>query len=224
MTRAYPRRLSIATAWSALVIFIGPVPADAFEGGGGSLYFGTGFPNSIDAASNLADDLGVNDETGNYVAGVLGFYQGDRYRIGGAFQANAWGGVNPGQHGAEEDAAGVAAAVGGLYATYTIRRDRTLLNVGGIVGAGRAVLGFSLGDEDVDRDENVATFYLEPHVSAGVAIWRYFGVEFTLGVPVFILAEDLELTHEGRTYSVKSRDMTGVSFSMRLTFGKIADL
>jgi hypothetical protein len=208
-----------------LALLPGAVPATAgeFEGGGASLLFGTGWPSSVDAASRLADDLAVNDETGNGVVGFQGFYQGDLYRLGAAFQAQAWGGVNPGKHGADEDAAGVAAFVGGLYGTYTISHGRALVNVGAVVGAGRCFLGFSLGDENVEEEENVATFYLEPNVSVGVATCAWFGVEFQLSAPVYFLAEDLTLTHESNTYTVKSGDLTSVLFSMKLTFGKIAD-
>jgi hypothetical protein len=217
------RRLSF-TAVLLVVMFI-PVAAgaDEFSGGGGSIYFGTGWPNSIDAASELADDLDINDETGNFVLGLQGFYQGGQYRLGCAFQAHAWAGVNIGENGAEDDAAGVAALVVGLYSTYTIRRDRVLLNVGTVVGAGRCLLGYSLGDEDEDRDESVSTFYIEPQVSLGVATCRWFGVEFQLSAPIFILTEELKLYEGENSYTVKSGDMIGVNFSIKLLFGKIAN-
>lgn len=201
-----------------------PATAAGFEGGGGSLWIGTGWPSTVDAASNLAEQLAVRDHTGNWAAGVQGFYQGDRHRLGGAFQAHAWGGVNPGRHGADEDAAGVAAFVGGLYGTWTWKRDRTLLNVGAIVGAGRCYLGYSLGSDAVEEESNVATFFLEPHVSAGVATCRWFGLEFQLSVPVFLLTEDLALTVADRTHVVTSGDLTGIDFRLKLTAGKIAEL
>lgn len=219
------RRLPlVAGLLVAVFVASSAVIAGEFSGGGGSIYFGTGSPNSIDAASDLADDLDVNDESGNYVLGVQGFFQGDRYRIGGAFQAHAWAGANLGRNGAEDDAAGVAAIVGGLYGAYTIRHDRMLLNVGGVVGAGRCLLGYSLGDEDEDKDESVSTFFIEPQASLGVAACRWFGVEFQLSAPIFILTDDLKLSEGGKTYSVKSGDMMGVNFTVKLTFGRIADL
>jgi hypothetical protein len=207
-----------------IVIFIpGALIAEAFSGGGGSVYFGTGWPNSIDAASELADDLDINDESGNFVLGAQGFYQGERYRLGGALQAHAWAGVNLGENGAEDDAAGVGAIVGGAYGTYTIRHDRVLLNVGAVVGAGRCLLGYSLGDEGEDKDESVTTFLIEPQISLGVATCRWFGVEFQLSAPIFILTEELKLSEGDKTYTVTSGDLTGVNFSIKLTFGKIAN-
>jgi hypothetical protein len=217
------RRLPFMAVLLIALFIPGAVAAEEFSGGGGSVYFGTGSPNSIDAASELADDLDINDERGNYVLGVQGFFQGDRYRLGGALQAHAWGGANLGKNGADDDAAGVAALVGGLYGTYTIRHDRMLLNVGGIIGAGRCVLGYSLGEEDKDRDESVSTFFIEPQASLGVATCRWFGVEFQLSAPIFILTQDLKLNEGGKTYTVKSSDMMGVNFSLKLTFGRIAD-
>jgi hypothetical protein len=212
------------TAVLLIVVFIpSAVAAEEFSGGGGSIYIGTGWPNSIDAASELADDLDINDESGNFVLGVQGFYQGGEYRIGGAFQAHAWAGVNIGKNDAEDDAAGVAALVGGLYGTYTIRHDRILLNVGAVIGAGRCLLGYSLGDEDEDRDESVSTFFIEPQASLGVATCRWFGVEFQLSAPIFVLTEELKLSEGEKTYTVKSSDMMGVNFSIKLTFGKIAN-
>lgn len=217
-----PRTIfAILTLVPALAI--APAAADDFSGGGGSIYFGTGSPNSIKAASNLADDLAINDESGNYVAGILGFYQGNRYRLGGAFQAHGWGGVEFGHHGVDDRAAGVVAAIGGVYGTYTLSHDRMLLNVGGVVGAGRTVLGFSLGN-DMDHDANVATFYFEPQVSIGVAALRWFGVEFQFSAPIFLLTEDLTLEYGGNSYTVTGSDMTGITFTMRLTFGRIADV
>jgi len=202
----------------------GGARAEGFSGGGGSIYFGTGSPNSINAASRLAQDVGLDDDTGNYVAGLLGFYQADRYRLGGALQAHAWGGANFGKQGASDGAAGVAAAIMGLYGTYTLNHDRMLLNVGGIVGAGRSALGFSFGDGGPEEDENVATFLIEPHISLGVAACSWFGVEFQLSAPIFLLTEDLTLRHDGEVYTVKSSDMMGVNFVARLTFGRIAEL
>lgn len=217
------RRLpSMIVALIAVLIPVAVV-AGGFSGGGGSFYLGTGSPNSIDAASGLADDLGINDETGNYALGVQGFYQGERYRLGGAFQAHAWAGVNPGENGADDEAAGVAALVGGLYSTYTVRHDRMLLNVGAVVGAGRCLFGYSLGDEGEDAHENVSAFFIEPQVSLGVATCRWFGTEFQLSAPIFVLTEDLTLNEGGKTYTVKGSDMTGVNFSIKLTFGRIAN-
>ncbi|UCF06232.1 MAG: hypothetical protein JSV33_04180 [bacterium] len=218
------RRLVFMTAFIIGAFISGTVVAEEFSGGGGSVYFGIGWPNSIDAASELANDLDINDESGNFVLGAQGFFQGHSYRIGGAFQAHGWAGVNFGKNGAEDDAAGVAALVGGLYGTYTIRYDRVLLNVGAIVGAGRCLLGYSLGDEDEDSDESVSTFFIEPQVSLGVATCRWFGVEFQLSAPIFILTEDLKLSEGGKEYIVTSGDMVGVNFSIKLTFGKIANL
>jgi hypothetical protein len=197
--------------------------AGDFSGGGGSFYFGTGSPNSIDAASQLADFYNINDESGNYVMGFQGFYQAERYRLGGAFQGHAWAGVNPGNNGAGEDAAGVAAFVGGLYSTYTFRHDRLLLNAGAIVGAGRVYLGYKLGDRNIEKTENVSTFYIEPQISLGVATCRWFAVEFQLSAPIFILTEDLRISADGRVFTVKSGDMNGVNFSIKLTGGKIAN-
>jgi len=196
--------------------------AAGFSGGGVSIYLGTGYPNSIDAASQLAGDLGVTDETGNAFAGIEGFYQGATYRLGAAFQAHAWGGVNPGTQNVDDDAAGVAAAIGGLYATWTFRHDRLLLNAGGIVGAGRALIGYSLGDT-LDTHESVTTFYLEPNISLGVAATSWFGVEFQLSVPIFLLTEDLVLVHDNAEYRVRNGDMAGVTFCMKLSFGKLAN-
>lgn len=208
-----------------IVVFIPSVlVAEEFSGGGGSIYFGFGSPSSIDAASELSYDLGINDQTGNGVLGVQGFYQDESYRLGGALQGHAWAGVNSGKNGADDDAAGVGALVIGLYGTHTVMNDRMLLNVGAIVGAGKCFLGYNLEEENEDRNESVSTFYIEPQVSLGVATCRWFGVEFQLSAPIFILTEKLELTEEGKTYSVESDDMIGVNFSAKLTFGKIANL
>jgi hypothetical protein len=215
------------TALMTLFLALLLVPATAFpgdfSGGGGSFYFGTGSPNSIDAASQLADYYNINDESGNYVMGVQGFYQAERYRLGGAFQGHAWAGVNPGSNGAGDDAAGVAAFVGGLYSTYTFRHDRLLLNAGAIVGAGRVYLGYSVADRIIEKTENVSTFYIEPQISLGVATCRWFAVEFQLSAPIFILTEDLRISAGGRVYTVKSGDMNGINFSIKLTGGKIAN-
>jgi hypothetical protein len=208
---------------SCLILSANSVIAGEFEGGGGSIYIGTGTPNSIDAATRLATDLNVNDETGNYAVGLLGFYQADRFRVGGAIQAHAWGGVNPGSHGADDGTAGVAAVIGAAYGTYTFHHDRLLLNVGGLVGAGRCFLGFSLDNGTSEQDESVSTFYLEPHISFGVATCPYFGVEFQFSAPIFILTEDLTLNHADRMYTVTSSDMAGVHFSIKLTFGRFAN-
>ncbi len=217
------RNLFVAVIMVAVLVPCAVV-AEEFSGGGGSIYLGTGSPNSIDAASALANDLSINDETGNFVLGAQGFYQGDRFRLGGAFQAHGWAGVNFGENGAEDDAAGVAALVGGAYGTYTIRHNRVLLNVGAIAGAGRCLLGYSFGDEDENGEESVSTFFIEPQVSVGVAATRWLGVEFQLSVPIFILTDDLQLEEGGETYTVKSDDMLGVNFSVKFTFGKIADI
>lgn len=215
------RRLPSVAALLIVVLIPGGVAAAEFSGGGASMVLGLGTPNSVDAATALANDLAINDERGNVVLGLQGFYQGDRYRLGGTAQAHAWGGINPGKDGADDDAAGVGAFIVGLYVTHTIAHDRMLLNVGGIAGAGRCLLGYSLGG--VDRDESVTAFLLEPHISLGVAEWRWFGVEFQLSAPIFLLTEDLTLTEGGTTYTVKNGDMIGVNFSLKLTFGKIAD-
>ena len=97
-----------------------------------------------------------------------------------------------------------------------------MLNLGGLVGAGRCFLGFSLDDGGLEQDASVATFYVEPHVSFGVATCPYFGIEFQFSAPIFILTEDLTLSHAGRTYTVTGGDMAGVNFSLKLTFGSIA--
>lgn len=208
----------------ATLITAGAARAERLSGGGGSLYFGTGSPNSIKAASQLAEDVDINDETGNYMAGVLGFYQGDRYRLGGALQAHGWGGANFRKQEASDGAAGVVAAIVGLYGTYTLSHDRMLLNVGGIIGGGRSLLGFSFGDGGPEEKEHVATFYIEPHVSIGVAATRWFGVEFQLSAPIFLLTEDLTLRTNDEVYTVKGSDMTGITFVTRLTFGRLATL
>ena len=52
---------------------------------------------------------------------------------------------------------------------------------------------------------------------------KWFGVEFQLSAPIFLLTEDLELTEGAETYSVKSGDMVGVVFSIKLIFGPIAN-
>ncbi|UCF65503.1 MAG: hypothetical protein JSW33_06635 [bacterium] len=194
-----------------------------FSGGGGSVYFGTGSPNTIAAASELADDLHINEQKGNYFAGIHGFYQAATYRLGGAFQAYAWGGVNLGENEAGDDAAGVGAVVGGLYSSYTLRLDRILLNVGAVFGAGRCFLGYSLSDGERGKNQSVSTFFIEPQVSLGVATCRWFGVEFQLSSPFFILTENLSLNEVGKNYSVKGTDMMGLNFSIKLTFGKVAN-
>jgi hypothetical protein len=208
-----------------LALFLVPVISfgQGFSGGGGSFYFGTGSPNSIEAASQLYETYNINEETGNYVMGVQGFYQAERFRLGGAIQGHAWAGINPVSNEAGDDAAGVAAFIGGLYSTYTFRYDRLLLNAGVIVGAGRCFLGFHLDDRNIDQTENVATFYIEPQVSLGVATCRWFAVEFQLSAPIFLLTEDLRLAADGRVYTVKSGDMNGINFSIKLTGGKIAN-
>ena len=182
-----------------ILIFI-PVTilARDFSGGGGSIYFGTGYPNSISAVSDLTNDLKINDARGNYVLGVQGFFQSDRYRLGGALQGHAWGSVNFRNDDAKDDAAGVAAVVGGIYGSYSIRHDRMLLNAGAIIGAGRCFFGYNLGKLDEDRHENVSTFYIEPQVSLGVASCRWFAVEFQLSAPIFILTEELKLSRRRR--------------------------
>jgi hypothetical protein len=215
--------LAITTGFLAAVLCAVPAASQTFSGGGGSIYLGTGFPDSIDGATELADDLAFNQDVGKLVAGLDGFYQGNRFRLGGALQAHGWGGVSTGRQKADEGAAGVVAAVAGLYGTYTIRHDRVLLNVGGIAGGGRALLGFSQDHGGPEEYEQVAVFYIEPLISAGVAANRWFGVEFQLSAPIFILSDDLELVYGGRTYTAAGGDMTGVSFAVKLTFGKIAN-
>lgn len=214
-----PGRLALVTA----ILCMGHVAAaQEFSGGGGSVYFGTGFPNSVEAASALADEIGVDDERGYVVAGLQGFYQGERFRLGGAFQAHAWGGVNAGEYEPHDGAAGVAAAIWGLYATYTFRHDRVLLNAGGIAGAGRCALGSTFEDGRVDVDEAVTTFFLEPLVSLGVAATTWFGVEFELATPLFLLTDDLALESTDRApVEVKNSDLAGVTFCLKLTFGKL---
>jgi hypothetical protein len=207
-----------------IVLFIPTaILASEFSGGGGSIYFATGAPNSIDAVSELGDNLGVNGGSGNYVFGVQGFFQGHRYRMGGSVQAHAWAGVNLGKEDTEDDVAGLAVVVGGFYGSYTLKYDRMLLNVGAVVGAGRCFLGYSLGDGEIEREESVSTFFIEPQLSVGVATSRWFGVEFQLSTPIFILTDDLRLAEGERIYTVRSSDMMGVNFGIKLTFGKIAN-
>jgi hypothetical protein len=219
------RRAGFTIAIGCLAVLLHAVSAagQPFSGGGVSIYGGTGFPNSIDAAEALADDRGFTEKVGNLVVGLQGFYQGDRFRLGGAMQAHGWGGVSTGKQEATEGAAGVVAAVAGLYATRTFRHDRLLLNVGGVVGGGRALLGFSEEDASAEEYERVAVFYVEPLISAGVAATRWFGVELQLSAPLFVLADDLTFTDGGRGYTASGRDMSGVSLMVKLTFGKIAD-
>lgn len=231
------KRISFMTVFLILVFIHSAVIARDFSGGGGSIYFGTGSPNSIDAVSELADDLDIDDQSGNYTLGVQGFFQGERYRLGGTLQAHAWAGFNltknninndiddvsPGKNNTDDEVAGVAAIVGGLYSSYTIRHDRMLLNIGTVVGAGRCFLGYSLGGEGENREVSVSTFFIEPQASLGVATCRWFAVEFQLSSPIFILTEDLKLSERRKTYTVRSGDMIGVNFSIKLTFGKIAN-
>jgi len=199
------------------------VYSQGFSGGGGSIYFGTGSPNSIGAASDLGNDLQINDQTGNFVLGMQGFYQAPTYRLGGAIQTHAWGGANLGDDTTGDDAAGVGAIVGGLYYSYTWRLDRILINTGVVFGAGRCFLGYSLGDGQQSKNVSVSTFYIEPQISLGVATCRWFGVEFQLSSPFFILTENLSLTEAGQSYIVTGGDMLGINFSIKLAFGKIAN-
>ena len=199
------------------------LPARDFSGGGGSIYFGTGSPNSIAAVTNLANDLEINDARGNYIMGIQGFFQNERYRLGGIFQGHAWGSVNLKDEDAKDDATGVAALVGGLYSSYTFRNDRILLNTGIIVGAGRCFMGYNLGEQDENRYESVTTFYIEPQASLGVASCRWFAIEFQLSTPIFIFTEELKLDRGEQTYAVNSSDLLGLNFSIKLTSGKIAN-
>ena len=57
-----------------------------------------------------------------------------------------------------------------------------------------------------------------------MAAARWFGVVFLRSAPILILTDELELEEGGKTYTVTSGDMTGINFSVKLTFGKIADL
>jgi hypothetical protein len=57
-----------------------------------------------------------------------------------------------------------------------------------------------------------------------VAATRWFGVEFQLSAPIFILMDDLQLEEGGKTYAVEGSDMMGVNFNVKFTFGKIADI
>jgi hypothetical protein len=208
-------RFVAASGCLAMLLHAAPAASQTFSGGGGSIYFGTGFPTSIDGASALADQLGFTRNVHNLLVGIQGFYQGNRSRLGGAVEAHAWGGVDNG-------AAGVVAAVGGLYGTRSFRHDHVLLNVGGIIGGGRARLGF--GQEGGPTQyAQASVFYLEPLLSAGVAPSSWFGLEFQLSAPVFILNKDLDFTYGGNQYTATSRDMSGVSFAVMFTFGKIAN-
>lgn len=209
---------------SLITIFLfSPLLTFAFSGGGGSIYAGLGSPSSIDAASELADDLDINDEEGNFTIGAIGFYQADRYRLGGGFQMHAWGGTNPGDDDTEDDTAGLAAVLYGAYGTYTIRHDRLLLNAGAFVGAGKAILGFDKGEEDIDETESTTTFYIEPLVSFGIATCPYFGIEFQISSPIFLFSEEIELRYGGKTYIVEGDELSGVNFVLKLTFGKFAN-
>lgn len=204
-----------ASGCLAVLLHAAPAASQTFSGGGGSIYLGTGVPTSIDSATELVDELGFARNIHNVLVGVQGFYQADRFRLGGSVEAHAWGGVD---HGA----AGVVAAVGGLYGTWSLRHDRLLLNAGGVIGGGRARLGF--GHENGPSEyAQVSAFYVEPLISAGVAASRWFGVEFQLSAPVFVLSRDLEFTYLEHQYTATSGDMSGVSFAVMFTFGKIAD-
>ena len=55
------KRISFMIVFLIFVSIHSTVIARGFSGGGGSIYFGTGSPNSIDAVSQLADDLDIND-------------------------------------------------------------------------------------------------------------------------------------------------------------------
>jgi len=55
------KRISFMAVFLILVFIHSVIVARGFSGGGGSIYFGTGSPNSIDAVSQLADDLDIND-------------------------------------------------------------------------------------------------------------------------------------------------------------------
>lgn len=208
-----------------LIVCMGAGAAGArdFSGGGVSLYIGTGWPNSIDTVDELAADLWIGDETGNASFGLQGFYQGERFRLGGALQAYGWAGFNTEERDDEDDAAGVAALIGGVYCTYTFRHDRVLLNVGAAAGAGRCLLGYNLDRYDMDDHSSVGAFLVEPQISLGVAATRWFGVEFQLSAPIFVLTDTLELRMGPNVYTVKSGDITGVNFALKLTFGKLAD-
>lgn len=210
----------------ACAIFVTSGPAAAFTGGGGSIYLGTGYPSSIDAVDELSEDLRINEEEGNFNFGLQGFYQADKYRLGADLQWHLWGGSNPGDEDDDVDAdtAGVGAVTYGMYTTYTIRHDRLLLNVGGVVGAGVAFLGYDYGQRDVSDHETVSTFYIEPLISFGVGTCRYFGVEFQASAPIFVFSEDLTLDYLGKEYTVKGSELNGVNFAIKLTFGKIADV
>jgi len=217
------KRVLYMTLFSTLMFIASTVSAREFSGGGGSIYFGTGSPNSINAATELRDDFDINDESGNFVLGMQGFFQSNRYRIGGAIQAHAWAGFNPGKNEEGDETAGVAAVVGGFYSSYAIRHDRMLLNIGAIVGAGRCYLGYSRGDEGGDRHQSVSTFFIEPQISIGMATCQWFAVEFQLSAPIFLLTENLNLIEGPKSYTVKSSDLIGLNFSVKLTSGKIAN-
>jgi hypothetical protein len=218
------RHVYLSAAVILLLSAVHPCTAGAqgFSGGGASLYLGMGWPNSIDAVGELADALDLGDETGSACFGLHGFYQGDAFRLGGALQAHGWAGFSTQEQDNSDDAAGVAALIAGVYGTYTFRHDRVLLNVGAVAGAGRCVLGYDL-EGALDDHSSVAVFVIEPLVSLGVAATRWFGLEFQLSAPIFILSDTLELDVDPNVFTVKSGDMTGVNFAVKLTFGKIAD-
>lgn len=211
--------------FTVLLVVFG-TSVSAFQGGGGGIFFGTGTPSSIDAVEDLSDQLGITEEEGNFNAGAFGFFQGDNYRMGASFQFHVWAGWNVGNDDAEDDTAGLAAVTGGFYGTYTFSKNRLLLNLGGTIGAGTIALGYNLGQEsgDISNSESLSTLYLEPQISVGIATCRWVGVEFQLSSPIFIFDEDLTLYVRGQEFTVKSGDMAGISFSIKLLFGRIADL
>lgn len=220
------RRHRIEMAFIAVFVtaaLTGTALAQGFQGGGGSVFLGTGTPDEITAATDLANDLNLEHDIGNVFFGAQGFYQADRYRVGASFQTSVWGGWRSGENNAGDNSAGVVTFTAGFYSTYTIRHDRFLFNVGGVVGGGRAGMGFDLGEQDIDEFESVSTFYVEPQVSVGVAACAYFGVEFQLSAPVYLLTDDLRMTYSGRTYSVSGSDLNGLTFAVKLTFGKFAN-
>lgn len=198
----------------------------AFEGAGAGLFLGTGTPSSINAADDLSEDLGINEEKGNFSFGALGFYQAPTYRLGASFQFQAWAGWNTGDDNAQEESAGLAAFTAGLYGTYSFYTGRILLNIGGVVGAGRVSLGYNLNEErgDIKERDSVSTFYIEPQISFGIATCRWVGVEFQLSSPIYFLDDELKITLYGNEYSVDSNEMIGITFSMKLLFGVIAEI
>ncbi|MBA4367997.1 MAG: hypothetical protein C0403_10225 [Desulfobacterium sp.] len=196
------------------------------EGWAGGFFLGTGTPNSIDAMDRLSKDLDISDRDGNISIGGLGFYQGRNYRLGGLVQSQVWAGWNAGDNDADNDSVGLAATSGGFYGAYTFSKEKFLLNIGGVVGGGRVSLGYDLGDDrsDIHRHESVSALYLEPQISIGYAATNWLGIEGVIAAPMYFFNDDLTLTYNNQDYTVRGKDLYGVTCSIRFVFGNIAAL